>query len=66
MVATSYRCGSPLQVLELSPDKKAVHVKFLFAPFAGADTGWMETESVIGANGTFPAEVKHCFQPGMD
>jgi hypothetical protein len=66
-IDTAYlRCGSPLEVIELSADKKAAHVRFLFQPFAGKDEGWMEAESVYGADGKFPDELNRCFVPGMD
>lgn len=60
------RCGSPLEVIELSADKKAAHVRFLFQPFAGKDDAWLEAEGVYGADGKFPDEVNRCFVPGMD
>lgn len=64
--AAYLRCGSPLEVIELSPDKKAAHVRFLFQPFAGKDDAWLEAEGVYGADGKFPDEVHRCFVPGMD
>lgn len=59
-------CGQPLEVIEYSADKKAVHVRLLWNTFADKDNAWMATDGLIGADGTFPAEVDRCFIPGMD
>ncbi len=62
----AYGCGSPLSVIARSPDGKAVHVSFVYDDFHGVPDGWIAIEDVIGGNGTIPAEVNRCFEPGQD